>query len=376
MPSRTQRPLAPRHTRFEYTPTSRDLVHFVPMDYTLPSPTATNYNSGYNNTCAPTQVLADAPEMRPYYLPSNLNDSLQASERNQESSRTEVSTEFHYPDVQLNGLPMMPLASSSGLSHRSDDTTGRTSSRSVYSPPINGKLNNETTRQVLEMPERVHSFCSSHFVPLSDFLPLCPPYRIQPAYESIPVETYQHPQIDYNIVQARYGDPSAGDSMLLHWSQNDYIHDETQNGYNIPHSIGMASAWDVRDHSTIPDSMEHPPTRDAPSYACEGTDSGYTYSKRTRGDTERAVNEQPATAGELQIFSNNRRTIPMQSSRRSRDDQILLDGKQNGLTYKQIRKAIGAKVAESTLRGRYRALTKEKRDRVRRPVWTENDVWN
>lgn len=56
------------------------------------------------------------------------------------------------------------------------------------------------------------------------------------------------------------------------------------------------------------------------------------------------------------------------------EDQILLDGKQAGLTYKEIRRRMKTAVAESTLRGRYRSLTKARKDRVRKPVWTEKDV--
>ncbi|KAH7078382.1 hypothetical protein FB567DRAFT_631722 [Paraphoma chrysanthemicola] len=59
---------------------------------------------------------------------------------------------------------------------------------------------------------------------------------------------------------------------------------------------------------------------------------------------------------------------------RKADDEILLEGKRNGLTYKEIRKKMAVKCAESTLRGRYRSLTKARKDRVRKPTWTANDI--
>ena len=59
---------------------------------------------------------------------------------------------------------------------------------------------------------------------------------------------------------------------------------------------------------------------------------------------------------------------------RKRQDDILRQGKNDGLTYKEIRALIGTDIAESTLRGRWRSLSKLKRDRVRKPVWTHNDV--
>ncbi|KAF2192691.1 hypothetical protein K469DRAFT_694759 [Zopfia rhizophila CBS 207.26] len=60
--------------------------------------------------------------------------------------------------------------------------------------------------------------------------------------------------------------------------------------------------------------------------------------------------------------------------RRREEDKFLLKGKRAGLTYKEIKKRMGSKVAESTLRGRFRSLTKARKDRVRKPVWTENDI--
>jgi hypothetical protein len=56
------------------------------------------------------------------------------------------------------------------------------------------------------------------------------------------------------------------------------------------------------------------------------------------------------------------------------EDRILLEGKRRGLTYKEIKKKMHTNVAESTLRGRYRSLTKARKDRVRKPIWTDNDV--
>jgi hypothetical protein len=67
------------------------------------------------------------------------------------------------------------------------------------------------------------------------------------------------------------------------------------------------------------------------------------------------------------------RPMDAQAQRRA-DDDILLEGKRNGLTYKEIRKKMAVKCAESTLRGRYRSLTKARKDRVRKPTWTANDV--
>jgi hypothetical protein len=61
------------------------------------------------------------------------------------------------------------------------------------------------------------------------------------------------------------------------------------------------------------------------------------------------------------------------SDRTSKDD-FLVKQKQLGMTYKEIRRKGGFTEAESTLRGRYRTLTKVREARVRKPEWAEKDV--
>lgn len=53
---------------------------------------------------------------------------------------------------------------------------------------------------------------------------------------------------------------------------------------------------------------------------------------------------------------------------------FLINCKRRGLSYKDIKRVGGFKEAESTLRGRYRTLTKSKDQRVRKPKWQDKDV--
>ncbi|KAH6838484.1 hypothetical protein B0I37DRAFT_439558 [Chaetomium sp. MPI-CAGE-AT-0009] len=71
----------------------------------------------------------------------------------------------------------------------------------------------------------------------------------------------------------------------------------------------------------------------------------------------------PPNVGELARFPD----------RTSRDD-FLVKHKQMGFTYKEIRRLGGFIEAESTLRGRYRTLTKSREARVRKPEWSEKDT--
>ncbi|KAI0180070.1 hypothetical protein GGR52DRAFT_587593 [Hypoxylon sp. FL1284] len=59
---------------------------------------------------------------------------------------------------------------------------------------------------------------------------------------------------------------------------------------------------------------------------------------------------------------------------RAAKDEYLVRSKRAGMTYREIREAGDFKEAESTLRGRFRTLTKSKEARVRKPEWQDNDV--
>jgi len=58
----------------------------------------------------------------------------------------------------------------------------------------------------------------------------------------------------------------------------------------------------------------------------------------------------------------------------SQMDHIIVEGRRQGLTYKEIKQRHGFECAESTLRGRYRTNTKKKTERVRKPCWEPVDV--
>jgi hypothetical protein len=61
-------------------------------------------------------------------------------------------------------------------------------------------------------------------------------------------------------------------------------------------------------------------------------------------------------------------------SSKQKIDRILLEKRAQGWAYRRIKRDYGLTEAESTLRGRHRALTKDREERVRKPVWTKEDV--
>ncbi|KAJ3469413.1 hypothetical protein MRS44_003478 [Fusarium solani] len=64
---------------------------------------------------------------------------------------------------------------------------------------------------------------------------------------------------------------------------------------------------------------------------------------------------------------------PDHTCRASRD-QYLIDRRADGFTYREIKEAGGYAEAEPTLRGKWRTLTKDPEQRLRRPVWKQHDL--
>ncbi|KAJ9197386.1 hypothetical protein DTO164E3_5819 [Paecilomyces variotii] len=69
-----------------------------------------------------------------------------------------------------------------------------------------------------------------------------------------------------------------------------------------------------------------------------------------------------------------RACVGQNSERNITRDAFLVDCKRRGMSYRDIKRIGGFEEAESTLRGRYRTLTKSKEFRVRKPQWQEKDV--
>ncbi|KAG6106773.1 hypothetical protein E4U13_007239 [Claviceps humidiphila] len=90
---------------------------------------------------------------------------------------------------------------------------------------------------------------------------------------------------------------------------------------------------------------------------------------------------QPSSAGQSpevqRNFMHSPSPVPTQpatTNAKEYQDRILMEDRRNGWSYKKIRAVRNFGVTESTLRGRYRNLTKRSHERPRSPTWTEKDV--
>lgn len=153
------------------------------------------------------------------------------------------------------------------------------------------------------------------------------------------------------------------------WSSNVWAGRVPQYHTTIAHS-GNLVPWlppNQSLHSTAVTYPDIPESRDI-------VDSDALYNIEPIHDSVQNDSNEQVTSNSSILTRHGVQATEATTVQRKKEDQILLEGKRAGLTYKEIRRKMHTKVAESTLRGRYRSLTKARRDRVRKPVWTENDV--
>lgn len=102
----------------------------------------------------------------------------------------------------------------------------------------------------------------------------------------------------------------------------------------------------------------------------ESTSEGYSRAS-SNADTD-ADGQYTPTGGEDEQAKI--RVCRSYSQRNDERDAFLIECKLAGMSYKEIKAKGKFTVAESTLRGRFRSLTKRKELRVRKPGWQDSDV--
>ncbi|KAG5970582.1 hypothetical protein E4U55_001574 [Claviceps digitariae] len=119
----------------------------------------------------------------------------------------------------------------------------------------------------------------------------------------------------------------------------------------------------------------------APSLTLSLSQRSFTSTGSSQGVSSQATtalkssSRQPPIRPRKQVMRTPKdRTSPVKTESRTREDRILIACRENGMSYKKIKVVHGFNVSESTLRGRYRSLTKESSQRPRKPRWTTRDV--
>ena len=118
-----------------------------------------------------------------------------------------------------------------------------------------------------------------------------------------------------------------------------------------------------------------------PACQSDNIDSAFPEMKRAQSHShlprvDQSNDTTPArnTSQLLLEASNCTNKKPCSKSRNRLRDEYLVRSKLAGMSYKEIRTTGNFTEAESTLRGRFRTLTKRKEQRVRKPQWLEKDV--
>lgn len=91
-------------------------------------------------------------------------------------------------------------------------------------------------------------------------------------------------------------------------------------------------------------------------------------------DHHRRIIVPPAWPSRPKVQRLRMQPQPRLAQRQDARDLFLVQSKLAGMSYREIRDRGNFTEAESTLRGRFRTLTKEKENRVRKPEWKERDV--
>ncbi|KAK5013769.1 hypothetical protein LTR16_004149 [Cryomyces antarcticus] len=101
---------------------------------------------------------------------------------------------------------------------------------------------------------------------------------------------------------------------------------------------------------------------------------GRRCSESSTGDSDRKV-EMPTTSSPRRSQNGHATKNDATSSVcYSHGYESLVRWRREGKSYKQIKELGGFTEAESTLRGKFRTLTKSKKERPRRPEWTQRDI--
>ena len=90
--------------------------------------------------------------------------------------------------------------------------------------------------------------------------------------------------------------------------------------------------------------------------------------------SDACVSEASASPSASPSISASETPAPDDGATRHQRDQLLMNLRREGHSYKDIKRIGRFTEAESTLRGRYRAMSKEKSKRVRKPTWQAHDV--
>jgi hypothetical protein len=184
----------------------------------------------------------------------------------------------------------------------------------------------------------------------------------------VPPSTY----LSYFQTQSRLSKSSSLDGAT--WSNS-------RNG----NASNMDSAWGINDVRTLESctssSYNYPsPVTTLGAYRSVSPATSFPDSTYSLFSADTCLPSQTFRAPSITFDSDSQVANPdsnsdeMEDARRRREeDAFIVAMRKQGMKFKDIIKLGGFTLAESTIRGRYRMLTKPKHERVRKPIWRKKD---
>ncbi|CCF34349.1 hypothetical protein CH063_06367 [Colletotrichum higginsianum] len=234
------------------------------------------------------------------------------------------------------------------------------------------------------------SFSSCSFAPADGSAIITSPSdQFDYAHSSYTNSSMVHEDLHNNIKRAPPSPPAFSEPAPLHFfatSQEQLVegqchmdgHEEAVRAAMLENHGGCSG---IKADPATRHMLSSRPRRELPDQS-RSSRTGPGSSSRRRGSPSRkqsvsaaaAHKSEPRPTQSKQSKPCPAQASPMDPTERSAKDEYLLKAKQEGLTYREIRVKGNFTEAESTLRGRYRTLTKNKEARVRKPEWTDKDV--
>lgn len=188
-------------------------------------------------------------------------------------------------------------------------------------------------------------------------------------YAAMPDHLIQFPPLDERWSATYEGDLFGIPQTLEHTIQND----ASLLGENVGMTLQVASSSQPPT-GVAPikhEDQQHLPGDERPNHAhppiqltLVGSKAALEQARRRRQANRRRRGPKPAVEVDW---------LPRDADRETKD-RFLVEARRNKVSYKLIKTYGRFAEAESTLRGRFRTLTKRKEDRVRDPQWTPIDV--
>ncbi|KAF2095500.1 hypothetical protein NA57DRAFT_79223 [Rhizodiscina lignyota] len=175
-------------------------------------------------------------------------------------------------------------------------------------------------------------------------------------------------QSPFESYTAAYNTPDETNPLDLHPRV-----DHAQYGQTRNYGLGLEQGWGT-----------HPVAEVQPQYGTTQSQWGWNYPASVRGFG--GYDDMSQTMGIPQVIDgmgedtlhSDRCDDPFLETQdqEGRDEQnmFLIQCRRSGMSYREIREQGNFREAESTLRGRFRDLTKPKQERVRKPVWRSRDI--